>query len=404
MANITLNATNALINTTGLNGSLLNWTLLNATATKSAFLQAFSDPAVLVIGMTVLLIAVILVFVFRNVSPVSKFLYANARIQARSNFMVSDQLLQELTEAKSLKEFRSLLRDTEFGEELDKSDEGLRSFHLALEKSFTNSLLELIELSPSVSKSLLNAYLMFIESKILKIIYRARLMKAEIDESLVYPIGNIDDERLRNLLGTESIADIGVVMAPTVYSKVFEKKYGNLEEFEVALDEFVFNNFIEVINKTKMYDGKYIIDIMNKKIDIMNILALLKFRIRNIDKEKQEELLICNETGLCPIFDNLIKADAFKDFVEAFKGLPYHEPLTRALEKYEKDNSLSHFENELYRFFKKFVVGNDMGHTLGPYPLISYLIKKELEQRNLFIISRGIDAGFSADKIKVMVI
>ena len=245
---------------------------------------------------------------------------------------------------------------------------------------------------------------MFIEAKILKIIYRARLMEAELDESLVYPIGSINEERIRHLLGTKSIADIGVVMAPTVYSKVFEKKYESLEEFEVAIDEFVFSSFVSVIEKTKMHDGRYIIDVLNRKIDILNILALLKLRIRGVEKEQQKNLLVCNKTSLCPRFDDLIGAESLKDFVEKLKGLPYHEPLTKALEKYDKDGSLFYFENELYRFFKKFVVSNDMGHTLGPYPLFSYLIKKELEQRNLFVISRGIDAVFSADKIKEMIV
>jgi vacuolar-type H+-ATPase subunit C/Vma6 len=401
MANATLiNATEQLVNLTGLNESLLNAT----SSSKLAFLQMFADPTILVVGLSVLLVAVIMLFVVRNVVPVSHFLYANARIQARSNFMVSDQLLLNLADARSLKEFRSLLKETEFGEELDKSEEGLRPFHIALEKGFINSILELVELSPPRSKPLLNAYLMFFEIKILKIIYRARLMKAEIDESLVYPIGNVNEERLRNLLGTESIADIGVVMAPTAYSKVFEKKYESLEEFEIALDQFVFNNFVKVIKKTKMYDGKFIIDILNKKMDILNIIAVLKFKVRGVEKEKQKGLLIDNKTNLCLKFDKLINTEALKDFVEVFKDLPYYGSLTKALEKYEKDKALSHFENELYRFFKKFVVSDDLGHVLGPYPLISYLVKKELEQRNLFVISRGIDAKFSADRIKEMVV
>ena len=47
------------------------------------------------------------------------------------------------------------------------------------------------------------------------------------------------------------------------------------------------NDFIEVAKKTKMYESKLIVDILNKKIDILNILALIKFRIRNIPKENQ---------------------------------------------------------------------------------------------------------------------
>ena len=63
-----------------------------------------------------------------------------------------------------------------------------------------------------------------------------------------------------------------------------------------------------------------------------------------------------------------------------------------------------HFEHELYKFYKKFVFCQDLAHTLGPYPLFSYLIKKEIEKRNLFIISRGIDAKFSSNEIKEMIV
>ncbi len=397
MLNTTLiNATTALINITN--------TTLNATSSKSAFLNNLLNPVFLASILPILLVVALIIFVVKNAIPVSHFLYANARIQARTSYMVKDPLLLELTDAKSLKEFSSLLRETTYGEELEKSKRELRTFHIALERGFINSILELVELSPKKSQPLLDAHLMFLEVKMLKIIYRARLMEEKIDQSLVYNIGTIDENLLKHLLDTQTIADISTVMAPTIYAKIFEKEYSSLEEFEVAIDEFVFNNFVDIIKKTRMYEGKYIIDILNKKIDISNILALLKFRIRNVEKEKQKAFLIDNKTELGLRFDKLINSETLKDFVESFKNLSYHEPLTKALEKYEKDNVMYHFENELYRFFKIFVVSNDLSHTLGPYPLFSYLIKKELELRNLFIISRGIEANFPAKKIKEMIV
>ena len=398
MVNATLiNVTNELINET-------NTSLLTSSASKLAFLHGLLNPVLLAFILPILFAIVIIMFMVRSVMPVSPFLYANARIQSRTNYMVTDALSLSLIDTKSLKEFRSLLRETDYGEELEKSNEDLRSFHAAIEKGFISSILDLVKLSPKKSKPLFDAYLMFFEVKILKIVYRARFMKLKVDEALVYSIGNINENLLKHLLATESIADMGVVMAPTIYAKIFEKKYEAIEDFEVKIDEFILNNFVDIIKKTKMYDGRYITEILNKKIDISNISALLKFRIRGIEKEKQKALLIDNKTELCLRFDKIIGAETLKDFVEGFKGLSYYEPLKKAFEKYDEDESLSHFENELYRFFKKFVVGNDLGHTLGPYPLFSYLIKKELEQRNLFIISRGIDAGFSAEKIKEMVI
>ncbi len=393
MINTTLNLTNGLMNATNV-----------SSLSKSAFLGNLVNPVFLGSILPILLVVVLIIFLVRKVMPIGHFIYANARIQGRSNYLVRDGLLLDLIQAKSLKEFRSLLGETNYSDELEKGKDDLRSFHAALEKGFIGSILELVELSPKKSQALLDAYLMFFEAKMLKIIYRARFMKINIDGSLVYAIGNINENLLRHLLETETIADIKVVMAPTIYAKIFEKEYSSLEEFEVEIDEFVFDNFVNIVNKTRMYDGKYIVDILNKKIDISNILALLKFRIRGIEKEKQKGLLIDNKTELCSRFDILIKAETLKDFVEEFKGLPYYGALIKAFEKSEKDNALSHFESGLYRFFRDFVVENDLSHTLGPYPLFSYLIKRELELRNLFIISRGIDAGFSVEKIKEMII
>lgn len=363
-----------------------------------------SVPVILAVVVSVLAIVFILVFLVKNVMPVIPFLYANARIHSRANYTVNEPLLHELIGSKSLKECRSMLRETSYGEELEKSKDDLRSVHAALEKSSTESILELAELSPEKSKPLLKAYFMFLEAKVLKIIYRAKFFKVDLDESLVYPVGMITDNMLRHLVETETVADISVVMAPTPYTKVLDSKYSSLEEFEVAIDKFVFDNFVDTIKKTKMYDSKYIIDMLNKKIDIANILALLKFRVRGIQKEKQRSLLVENNTPICLRFEKLIETESLKDFVDLLKGTPYHMPAFNALEKYEKDNSLSHFENGLNRFFKKFVLDNDLSHTLGPYPLFSYLMKMEIELKNLFVISRGIDARFSIDKMKEMII
>jgi vacuolar-type H+-ATPase subunit C/Vma6 len=393
----------ALINASTLLTNITNSTALNATS-RFAFLHNLGNPVFLSFALPLILVVSIVVFVTRNVLPVGHFLYSNARIQARTPYMITEDMLSSLIESKSLKEFRNLLKDTAYAQELEKSKEDLRSFHIALEKGFIDSIKELIELSPEKSKPLFNSYIMFVESKILKIFYRARFVGAVIDENLVYAIGIIDDNLIKHLSETKTLADIGVVMAPTIYSGIFAQKYDSLEEFEVAIDQFVLNKLISIIRITKMYDGRFIIDVLNKKIDILNILAILKFKVRGISKERQMKLLICNNTQVCTKLEALVNESNLTGFVELFKGLPYYEPMKRALDEYQKDNAISHFENELYKFFKREVIGNDLSHTLGPYPLFSYLIRRELELRNLFIVSKSIDAGFSAEKMKRMII
>lgn len=348
--------------------------------------------------------AVILVYAVKKIMPVSPFFYSNARVQAKSNLLISDQKMTELTESKSLREIVNKIKDTDYIQEIDKINiDELGQIHSALEKSFLHSINELLELSPKKIKPLFTAYIMFFESKILKTIYRANFSNIELNEDLVFPIGNIDHVMLKHLLEAKTTADIAVVLEPTPYSKVFKKKYSTTEEFEIALDNFVLNNFIEKAKK-KMYEAQYIIDMVNKKADILNVLALLKMRIRNVDKEKQKKLLINTNTQLSTKFNELINAKNLAEFVEICKNLPYYDSLTSALEKYNKDSLLAHFEYELYRFYKKYVVDSELAHTLGPYPLFSFLTKKEIESRNLFVISKAIDSKLSPEQIKEMII
>lgn len=363
------------------------------------------DPVIATATIGTLAVGTILYYSVKSVTPVTPFLYSNARIQARSSQLVTDKKIQELCESKELSELANKLRDTEYGEELDKLQvKDLKNFHKAVEKSFLDSVVELKNLSPKQSQKLFGTYIMFLEAKVLKTIFRAKFYQKELDKELVFEVGNIDNVLLKHLLEAQTTPDLGVVMLPTIYSKVFSKKYESIEEFDVAIEEFVLNKFVETAKKTKMYESSYIIDIINKKIDILNLLAMIKFHIRNIPAEKRAQYMIHNNTKLSSKLDKLVFLESLSEFVENCKDLPYYEALNSALTQHQKDNSLMHFEHKLYKFYKEFVFGQDIAHTLGPYPLFSYLIKKEIEKRNIFIISRGIDAGFSPDKIKELVV
>lgn len=382
--------------------------LFEVVRDPSALIELAKNPAaeaIAIVGISTIAAGVILVYAIRSLMPVTPFLYANARIQAGSSRWISSNRMKELAELKSLDELENALRESDYGEELEKAKKNdLRDMHAAIERGFGRSLEELRETSPDKFKRIADAYIMFLEANVLQTIYRAKFFGNRLDEGLVFSIGNISPIVLKHLIETETVSDMGVVMSSTLYRGVFHKRYENVEDFDAAIEELVLNNFIETVKKTKMHEAEYINGIINKKVDILNLLALIKLRIRNIDKDKQLRYMVKNKTELAGRLKSLIFADTLHDFVEAAKGLPYHEALTKAMALYEKDESLFHFENELQRFFKSYASDLDMAHTLGPYPLMSCLIKKEIEKRNLFIVSKGIDSGFSADRIKEMVV
>ncbi len=348
----------------------------------------------------------ILYYIGRSVSPVTKFLYANARIQARSGYLIQEKNMDNLINAKTLNELMNSLRETDYIEELEKiqKKDDIKMFHKAVEKSFLGSILELKEMSPDKAKEVLDAYIGMLEAKVLKTVFRARLGNEELDESLVFSVGVITPEVLLHLKDTKTVADISVVMSTTDYSVLFAEKYVDVEQFDVAIENFVLKNMIATVEKVKMHDSTAIIAMIMAKMDLMNLLALLKFKVRQLDPEQQIKLLIPTETPLGKRLGDLVKAEDLKKMISLCNNLDYHEALEKAFAEYEKDGSMMHFEQKLLRQFKKSVVSKEMAHTLGPYPLFSYLIKKEIEMRNLFVISSGIANGFESERIKRLVI
>ncbi len=356
------------------------------------------------IGISSGLFAATLGVIYWAFAPQMPFLYSNARIQARSKYLVGDARIASLSDMKNLTEFINSMQDTEYADAIE-NPKNIRELHIAIEKGFINSIIELKETSPEKLNKLFDAYLMFWESKIIKTFYRQRFSKMDhnIDDS-VFPIGTINANIIKHLHEAKTIADLKVVMNNTFYKEVFEKDYKNLEEFEVCLDNLVYKNFVEVISKIKVHDANEIIKIFNTKFDILNLLVLLKCEARDVDEEKRKKLLIENNTELAKRQDKLIYAKGVADLVELCKGLEYYPALEIALQEYAKDNSLSHFEMELMKYYKKSVLGKELYHSQGAYPLFSYLTKKELEQRNLLIISKGIDSGFTNKEIKELII
>jgi len=339
--------------------------------------------------------------------PVMSFIYPATRIQARSELQVDDKKIKSLMDFKSVSEFANALMTTEYADEVqklqDKSD--TKMLHSALEKGYLGAVENVQKLSPENTQKIIDAYVMFQEAKLLKTVYRSRLTETEVDETLVFPVGHINYSLLNHLLKTESIADLGVVMETTVYSKVFGKKYEKLEEFEVELDNFVFHNFLRALDKSKFMDKKVVKDMFKLKMDVQNMLALIRFHVRDVPVEKRKGLLIRNKgTEMERFIDPMVKAEDINEICKIGNPLPYSQLLDESNKIYNNTGSLLPFEIELMRYFKNKVKDISKSYPMSSVVIFSYLIEKEIEKRNLFAISKGIERGIKSEEIQELII
>jgi vacuolar-type H+-ATPase subunit C/Vma6 len=140
------------------------------------------------------------------------------------------------------------------------------------------------------------------------------------------------------------------------------------------------------------------------RADIINFGILLKGRVRKIPKEEIKKHFIENGSRMHGIIDELIGAETIEKLAEKCSLLEYYPALSKALEEYKKDKSLSHFERELERFYIREITKKELYNSQGPYQIFSYLAKKENEFRNLLIASQGIDKRLSPEEIEEMIL
>lgn len=329
----------------------------------------------------------------------SAFLYANARIISRSSYILDNNRLTNLTSLKSLPELINQLKDTEYQPYLETINKNsITEFNMALEKGFISSINDIKKISPKKFKKVYNTYAKLFESKIIKTFFRSRFSNVKINENLLEPIGNINPTLMKHLHDTKTIADMKLVLRDTDYKDIFEKDFKTIEEFDFALEKKVMHDIDSILNKIKVYDKNIIQDVFKKRREIKQILTLIKFRIRNTDKEVQKKFVNINN------LDKLLAAKDIKSFVECFESTEFEEPMKNALKDFEKNDDYYGFEKELLRHYHKSIKANDLIHSIGPYPIISYLIKKEIEQKNLLIIAKGIISGLEKEKIEEMTI
>jgi len=352
---------------------------------------------------TISFAAVALIYSWKVAAPVMPFLYSNARVQARSKVLIPDSQWSTLSESRSLQDLIGALRETSYADALDKV-ENIREFHIEIEKGFVETVEELKRMTPDSINPLFDAYLMFWGAKMLKAVYRAKFTGQEIESLLLFPVGDITDTLLKHLEDAKTLADVRVIMEGTPYSPVFKESYTSLEAFEVALDNFVLGEFVRRATEIKTFDGKHIVALINTKFDIQNLLVLLKLEARHAPRETRKEYLIKNNTELFRRADELVYAKSVKGLVEKCVGTGFEQPLAAALEKYERDSSLSHFEHELCKFYKNIATNMERYHVQGPFPLFSYMVKKEIEMKNLMAVSKGVDTGMPPEAIMELII
>ncbi len=340
-------------------------------------------------------VAIVGVTVYKT-NAETAYLYANARVISRSSAIADKARLSQLAGSSTLQDFVNSLKDSEYAPYLENIEKNnITQFNMALEEGFIQSLKDIRKISPAKFQKVFDIYQMIVEAKIIKTFYRSRVSNTPIDKTLLAPIGSINPALMTHLHDTKSVADMKVVLRDSNYKEVFDSEYQSVEEFDLALEEHVIRSIDAVLMKSSFHNKDAILSIFTKRREIRQILTLIKCRLR----EKKIDIRIGSIDT-----KKALECKDMKEFVDLFANTEYSEVLQKALEESKSEESYYSFEKLLWQHYYERVTGTELRYSIGPYPLLSYIVKKEIEQKNLLIIAKGIASGMEKKDIEGMLI
>ncbi|MFC2174541.1 V-type ATPase subunit [archaeon] len=330
-------------------------------------------------------------YTFYKVFPMSAYLYADARVSARSASLLKKEDYDRLSSAESFPDFITRLK----GSAYDCECTNARDFHLFIEKHYLREAEEIAKNTPDAYKAVLDAQMMRHEASCIKLLMKSKLKGTPLAEELVLPVGTITPSLLESLKEADTVGDMAVMLQRTGFADLFASDFWKdktWEEAEMEIDGFISKRLREAVAKAKIPEGMELLALMEEAMAAEDVLLLIRAKLRGLGEEEQATLADATEMGEVR---SLVKVP-LEDIT------PETLPPIRVI----RDNSALVAEGKVVELEK--AVGEHiasrtkhlaMFHPEGAYPIALYLMEKNSEKKALQLISKAVEEGMPKQRI-----
>jgi len=305
----------------------------------------------------------------------------------------------------SLNGVTSYLQDSFYKKEIDKfaaDYSGIDLLEVALNANLASSFNKLRRISPPELRLLINIYAKRKDIDDIKSIIRVKYTgSGEKDmQKIVFAAGSLDYDFFLNLFRMDSIEEIlkkNKIVPFTRLEKAYQtfEKEKTLRDIETELDRYYYE---QVFKFTKLLpeSGKLFRNFLKSEIEIRNIMTLLRLYREKMDKEEIKKYTLFSGS----LVNDLIKSNDQRELIEKIAKSKYKEILKEGIEKFKNEDSLIDIEISLYNYLLNKSVLMLHQHPLSVDSILSYMFAKEIEIKNLRLLTRGKQLGLSEEFIE----
>jgi V/A-type H+/Na+-transporting ATPase subunit C len=351
----------------------------------------------------------------------SNYAYANARVRVRRGKLLPRDTYQKLLKM-DIPEITRFIESTEYGREINELATKFRGIDLlenALNVNEERNYAEVKDFTTGEVGALVQRYLDRWTFWNLKTLLRGRYWgasQADVVRELL--IENREDyEFYQRLLSVEGqglkpvVEALGENPRTSHMAKVLREAEAKvkdetflLQAYEDALDRAYYANLLETIPSNNR-ENQLFLRFVRHEIDIRNLQLLLRFKSRADSPADILEYLLPGGNELKGAeLRRLAEAQNLDDLLERLKEFRIYERVKDALTASDPKKSLTPIMLALTRSLGDFA--QKFGHLnpLSVLPIVNYLMRKNLEVRNLRAIARGKQAGLSEDEIENLLV
>lgn len=351
----------------------------------------------------------------------SNYAYANARVRVRRGKLLPRDTYQKLLKM-DIPEITRFIESTEYGREITELSTKFRGIDLlenALNVNEERNYAEVKDFAKGEVGALVQRYLDRFTFWNLKTILRGRYWGAssqDIVRELL--VENRDDyDFFQSLINAEGqglkplIEVLGASPRTSAIAKVLRDAEVNakdesflLQAYEDALDRAYFANLLETI-PANTRENQLFLQFVRHEIDVRNLQLLLRLKSRADSPANVEALLIPGGFELKgPELRRLAEAQNLEDLVERLKETKIYDKIKEPLAQAQASKSLTPVMLALTRYLADYAQSFGHLNPLSVLPIVNYLMRKNLEVRNIRAIARGKQSGLSEDEIENLLV
>lgn len=356
-----------------------------------------------IVGGSLLIVVLLVMSYFRVLLSIANFTYPNAKYRAIGNPFLSKSVLLPLVEVNNLNEVYTELEDR--GYELSKEATlDQNELERELERETMSFMRRAYRSCPLSAKEFAGAWLLRFDARMAKRALKSKIAedsREDMRDKLI-PVRRIDEKAIDGMVNARDLQEMIEVLKEVGFEEPLqgEDPSEDMYSLEVSLDKFVYQRIQKSVKNVESEERPPVKYFFGKYVDVKNLKILIRGLREGVDKEQLKKALLPSGRELERWkLESMVESSGLEEALVELEGTSYAEIRRDAA-------TMGPFEIEKYLDKKMVQMTSEVmsQNVLSVGPLLRFLVGKEVELRNLNILTRGLREKMPSESIEALLV